>query len=1147
MKTVCIAILVALLCLMLQATPFLTGAYTLYDIPNGADHNILKAKLLQGGYNASTISIYNSNLTSLRDVLQTFGSDVKTILTDNYWNITPGSGEMGIYRLTYGNYLKMEAEYKYTFNETSGAFTPDILTTTLDPTGTGDVYNYVFAHESNCGYRTSQGVHSNQYTWVCDESLGHHAGLALSNPRFRWTVPGHTYPRSIGYDLKFKNSTINNNRLYLTVAMKFSGLAAGEEVATIKLKVLKNVSDWTEFQDYINNPNLNNPNNYYEFILHPVNSEVSTTIYNNTYSSVLKDDNMLGNNFLFEYYIEFPNPNDPNSGYNDLLFQDGAGDFFRHINPEVYWHGNGRMEVDYIVLEDYYHREARLHGSPNVTTDVLEMTKTRLDQIRALPNSENISYFYTKDEPFQGQFSIYDKVETFLENEYGYDVSPKLLTAAHLEGTRITKPNGSRYEHYLNFLAQAKPRTIAVDAYPLQEWGSAADQLIQWNNDTDSLSVQKRIDRIVTKTYKSLAEAVRYNNDASVRETDIVYIPQIFGEFVTTSPNDPSSDIVNWRFFKPPRSMNKCLQLLPLCYSADGILDYTLLAGNHLYGTSPSQYYLAAPLMHGANYSNIHDPIDDSAFENLTEANQKIAIYGPYLQEHNWIDADCLMTYGGSESVDISPFLLGDLRVHDPNTPPPGGVPPVPLLYNGYVQCGFYDDDQQSPSFMLVNRRAVFRENGESTVAQLPVDNNFINAGSQTVVFVPSAGAETHFGSDIGLYDPYDGQLYRREGQDIRVMIDPGDGKLLEMCGTLPAEVTENSFLSNKALIEGCINIQPGVNVVTYNGTETRIKSNSVVTISNGASYTIRGRVIVEDGVNFVVSQDGCLIFDNAMCTWGQSSTIETTGGTLSINNSTMDKSENASRWAGIRATSSSQVTINNSTISDAFFNSIINSNCLITDSRITVPENSSGLVVKNTVPGYQTIIINSMPNMGFYGNTTQGSVGIALCELHNQAIICNVEFQNLNCGIYKFAIPYANDSISECHFVNCNIGIHLFNNGNGTAIQQCSFANTQPNAQCTGIHLSASSPTINQCNFSNLYQGILTEFSLISGFGFESSITESNFQNCEMGIESRSSNYRLKANYFNRNKSGIINHAGSNLNLSLDANMTLSHFLPHL
>ncbi len=708
MKKACLATLITLLCVLAQATPFFTGAYAQYDLPNGGDHNTLKAKLLEGGYNASTITISGENLSSLSDVLQTFGSDVKTILSDHYWN--PSLGKVGIRGLTYGNYLKMEAEYKYTFNETSGAFTPDLLTTTLDPTGMGDVYNYVFAHEASCGERTDEGIHSNQYTWVCDETLGDVAGLALSNPRFRWTVPGHTYPRSIGYDLKFHRAAINGNRLYLTVAMKFSGLSAGEAVASIRLKVLNDVEvNDNQYMDY-----TNNPNNYYEFVLHPVNSVVGTTITNIDYEAGGLEPDDWGN-FLFEYYIEFPNPYDPTSNYDDLMIRDGAGDFFRHINPEIEWHGNGRMELDYIVLEDHYHRQARLNGS---SSDVFNMLNTRLEQIQLLPNSSNISYYYTKDEPFQGQFSMYDKVESFLENEYGLE-SLKVITATNLNDYRIIKPNGQSYDHYLNFLAQAKPRTIAVDAYPLQEWSST--DLIMWNNDTDFLSVQQRLDRFVTKTYKKITQAVRFNSDFAVRETDIVYIPQIFGEFVPNSTNG----VLKWTYFKPPRSMNKCLQLLPLCYSADGILDYTLLAGYYAYGSSPSQYYRRAPLMHEADYVDIHDPDDDSAYEHLTEANQKIAVYGPYLREQNWVDADCLMTYGGSDGVNVSPFMLTDLRVLDPNTPPPGGVPPVPWFYDGYVQCGFYKDDQQSPSFMLVNRRAVSKTGSESSVVQLPVDSYF--------------------------------------------------------------------------------------------------------------------------------------------------------------------------------------------------------------------------------------------------------------------------------------------------------------------------------------------------------------------------------------------------------------------------------------
>ena len=136
---------------MAQAIPFLIGAYAQYDLPNSADHNILKEKLLESGYNASTISVFGDNLSSLTNLLGIFGSDVKTILTDHYWD--QSQSKVGIMGLTYGNYLKMEAEYTYFVNDYTGVFTPDLLTTTLDPTGMGDVYNYVFEHEANCGDR----------------------------------------------------------------------------------------------------------------------------------------------------------------------------------------------------------------------------------------------------------------------------------------------------------------------------------------------------------------------------------------------------------------------------------------------------------------------------------------------------------------------------------------------------------------------------------------------------------------------------------------------------------------------------------------------------------------------------------------------------------------------------------------------------------------------------------------------------------------------------------------------------------------------------------------------------------------------------------------------------------------------------------
>jgi len=440
----------------------------------------------------------------------------------------------------------------------------------------GDVYNYVFAHDQSSGHQLDEGVQSNQYAWICDEASGDLAGLALSNPRFRWRDSSQDYTcssRSIGYDLKFHHAAITGNRLYLTVAMKFDSLAVGEEVATIKLKVLDNVSSKSVYTDY-----TGIGSNYYEFVLHPVNSEVGTTSYNNTYSSVPRDDIEYGRNILFEYYIEFPDPVFESDLYNRLLVNSWSGDFFLHINPEIYWHGNGRMELDYIVLEDSYHRQARMDGT---SSSVFNMLSTRMNQILALPNGGNICYHYTKDEPFQGQFAMYDALEEGIDALYGSYNSPKLLTATHLEGYNVLKPNEKPYEHYLNFLSQAKPKTVALDAYPLQERSSSADDLIIWNsNMIDDRSVQQRINRLLTTPYKNLTRAVRYHNTSAVRETEIIFIPQIFGEFET----DSAGAFSRWRYFMPPRGMISCLQFLPLCYSSDGILDFTLLAADSLYG-----------------------------------------------------------------------------------------------------------------------------------------------------------------------------------------------------------------------------------------------------------------------------------------------------------------------------------------------------------------------------------------------------------------------------------------------------------------------------------------------------------------------------------------------------------------------------------
>jgi hypothetical protein len=118
MKRVCLATLTTLLCVLVQAAPFFTGAYTWHYIneSQNADYSSLRNWLVDGGFNAINLSIHENSVTTLGGVLQTFGNDARVVLSDCNWD--PSSGTVGIHKLSYGNYLKMEAEYMYAFDST---------------------------------------------------------------------------------------------------------------------------------------------------------------------------------------------------------------------------------------------------------------------------------------------------------------------------------------------------------------------------------------------------------------------------------------------------------------------------------------------------------------------------------------------------------------------------------------------------------------------------------------------------------------------------------------------------------------------------------------------------------------------------------------------------------------------------------------------------------------------------------------------------------------------------------------------------------------------------------------------------------------------------------------------------------------------
>jgi len=44
----------------------------------------------------------------------------------------------------------------------------------------------------------------------------------------------------------------------------------------------------------------------------------------------------------------------------------GGYEFFFHLNPQVYWRGNGCLEIDYLVLQDEFQRTIDATRATNV-------------------------------------------------------------------------------------------------------------------------------------------------------------------------------------------------------------------------------------------------------------------------------------------------------------------------------------------------------------------------------------------------------------------------------------------------------------------------------------------------------------------------------------------------------------------------------------------------------------------------------------------------------------------------------------------------------------------------------------------------------------------------------------------------------------
>ena len=1070
-----------------------------YNNGHAAKVDSLTKRMHELGYNATvcehSFSATDVNLQSLLGTLDSESLDA--ILIDQAWDET--NDVYGTESLTLSNLWRFEAEYD--------------STSTIN----GNSDRYFSINSNTTGSLFQENTASGGYIL---RLINNQPGYALNKLEYRWI--GREY------------NSYGVNDLRYNVGPEFRFIKRDSDNPWIDDTLYVTIAFWCE--NYPQIPTL--PLIQFSFNGYESESSIQPVIVNHTnpISSIYGSISQLS---VSEYESLLTIYDNSIPGYWDhktitlevrLADLDTAGllntesawkCFLKNLNPQLYWMGHGVLEVDYVEFEDSVHR--RLLTNQEFKDDI----ETR---VNSLATHQNIKYLYLQDEPTQGQFDTFREIYNVLlpsSNTPAGSIQG-LTTCINMNKNNVRKSTdvynseAEIYNHIGLYDEIATPNMIMFDIYPLK--GGTF-----WNNDNQTHSnwIQNILDNNLLHYYQMYKQLCLSSN------SKFVPIVQSYGKWNISE--------FKWELLRPLRNMQKCLQMLPLCYGADGIMDYRFQSE---YVTTGIQEYSLINMQALSPYT-----IDLNAnWWGMKEANEKILHYNNYLKDEtscilssDWLSAGCILTTGVNNSTHLATVNLDSLYVK-PQVQISHGVD----LYDGYIQYGMYNEDSCYPYLFLVNRRTEFvPQDGSGTRSEslelvLPPDldtnNASVTAPPQTLHITPSGGQNNPLGTHLGFFDPFDNRYYNASEGGVDIEFEAGDGKLLRMCATLPQNVVTDETVNHFVVLDGDIAIEPGVNVTISSGATTRVKKNACISVGSGSCLTIRGEFTTEDSVRVEVTPNGSLVFESAICTWGQGSVIEVHGGSLTINGGSMNDSDSSPRWAGIRAAGSNLVTISDAIISNADHHEVFNSTLLISNSSFNIPANSWGLLLKNSITGYQTEIFNTEPGRGFYGTSNLTSKGIYLSTMENPVNISNVDFQHLYYGISKSAIPYATDSVSECNFVNCDNGIRLCNNENGTDIQQCSFANNKLGKQGTGILLVASSPTISTSNFTNLYRGILTEFALISGIGIESSVTESNFYHCEMGLESRSSNHRLKANFFNRNSAGIVNHA-----------VTLSHFLHHV
>ncbi len=318
------------------------------------------------------------------------------------------------------------------------------------------------------------------------------------------------------------------------------------------------------------------------------------------------------------------------------------------LDFQLRWNGGGLLRVDKLEIFDGAYKKL-LYNSKFEST---------LRNRKLLAENPFLMGFYAKDEPNTPQF---EGLRVFKEKLGRVPI----LTA---NWVRQYEDSDGSYEPWDDFLETTDFDYIMPDIYPVKANA-------RWNTSPEFMSwhIQDHID--------SMLELYRLNKQSAVD-----HHAKFFAVVQTTGywyGNDLKKG--EWTgSLLPPPEMIKCLRYLPLCYGANGIIDWKLRSSKRNLTNKEWDYsYHQSPL----DVSNRKTP----QYKAIQESNVRIRKYGDILNKLKWLGAH----HDPKEIVRIT-FELSKVNVTSAEH----------CAYDGFVEVGVFQG--ASLYFMIVNRRTNF-------------------------------------------------------------------------------------------------------------------------------------------------------------------------------------------------------------------------------------------------------------------------------------------------------------------------------------------------------------------------------------------------------------------------------------------------------